>query len=59
MTADWRRLEAELQELERTDPKVKAARERLDQVVDDVLSGRAEWRRDMLQRIYGDSGDLQ
>lgn len=43
-------LERELRELERTDPDVRAARERYDDMVHDVLSGKQE----RIRAIYGD-----
>lgn len=39
---NWRTLTDELEELERTDPRVRAAAEKLDRTVKDILAGKYE-----------------
>jgi len=50
MSEDWPRLERELRELEERDPKIKAARER----VEHVTSEHERWRQAMVRDLWAD-----
>ena len=50
---DGTRLGRQLADLENTDSGVRDAAERLDQVIEDIGSGRKAWHDQMLRVIYG------
>lgn len=54
---DRTRLAWELARLEDEDPTVRAAGERLDEVLSDEASGYARWRRDLVRSLYGPSAE--
>lgn len=55
---DMTRLGKDLADLENSDPAVRAAAERLDEVVADIATGRTQWRDSLVRDLYADSGDF-